>query len=848
MPVASDVFPPHLESLVASEWGVWRWFVLRGAGFPEDFVRRLAQPNCALLADTLISAEDRVTAQFQYAIRILNETLDQLSRQGEDRYGPLFKAVLNGRRRLAEGKIPHPGDFSPEICQMFNNVAEAIQEQGRLHAEWNKTFPDFLLRQSTALREFARDPKFQTAVIWQNRQAFETAVQSVAHQNSQSTRNQRQRSHEELVASYAQRYCVKNDTIGFFGPVAWGSIEPGDDMVDLSHGASLIKKRRTYFESWAVDKLAASLSLLEGMDWWIPPRLVPDVFIKNGTLHRTGASAIAITELEQAVLALIDGKRLPGDILRAIQNDRPIACGQQEIRDLLAGKAAEGIIVWRFLVPVEVNSEIGLRQQLLKIDNLSLRAVAISRLDMLETARNEVAKAADDPILLNEALRKLERLFEEMANVRGHRNPGTTYGARGILYEDCQRDLAFRITPDLLVPIVPALSLLLQSLRWLMQTTAFEFHRLFRQTYGEIAASGAGPDVPLLDWWIYTEPKLLNAPSLADVQKEFSRKWAEILPVKGESCAEFQSSNLKEQIEQMFPELGSGYHPVRYFCPDLMLAAKDPEAIRRGELLYILGEVHSGKNTLSHAALVEQHPNRKELVDAVEWDLASGSFKIVTPQEAETTAVRTSDGLLRPADYLLATTPDSVAPTGYVSRRIGELLIREQGEELRVISRLDGRSFHILEAFSDLLFGFVMNKASWLPQLPHTPRVVIDKLVIHRETWRFRKDDLAFGMEKDESMRFLGARRWMKKFGLPCKTFVKSASEMKPFYLDLDSPILVEILCRAIRRMGSSGKHDEELTFSEMLPGTDQLWLRDESGASYTSELRFAVVDLKARP
>ena len=87
----------------------------------------------------------------------------------------------------------------------------------------------------------------------------------------------------------------------------------------------------------------------------------------------------------------------------------------------------------------------------------------------------------------------------------------------------------------------------------------------------------------------------------------------------------------------------------------------------------------------------------------------------------------------------------------------------------------------------------------------------------------------------------------MKSHGLPQKAFVKSSLEVKPFYVDLESPVLVEIFCRAIRRMNSSAGEDEEIIFSEMLPGPQQLWLRDAAGASYTSELRFAVVDLKAR-
>lgn len=849
MPDLGDVLPPHLETLVPFEWGIWRWFVLRGAGFPAEQIKCLAQPSCAAGADALISAEDRVQYLFQNAIRTFNDTLDELRRKGEDRYGPVFKNMLNGRRRLAEGKIPRSDDFSPEIQRMFNEISEAMQGCERLNTEWIQKFTHSLTSQTEALRGFASDPMFQEAVIWQNWQAFETAVQSVGREHSESPRNQRRRNHEELVANYAQRYCVKNDTIGFFGPVAWGRIESGSRLLQLSHGPSLTKRRKTYFENWPIDKVAMSLSQLQGMDWWISPRLVPDAVIEKGMMERPGFLTVALSELEQAVLSRCDGETLPEEILRAIQDDPRFGdCSQQELRGVLKAKAEESVIVWRFLVPVEVNSEIALRQQLLRVGDSELRTAALSRLDKLEAARREVEGATGDPIRLNQAMRNVELVFEEITNAPGNRNPGATYGGRTVVYEDCQRDVAIQITPDLLSPIVPALSLLLKSLRWFMQSTALEFHRLFGQTYRELTVARSSGDIRLQDWWNYTEPKLLNASSLGEVEKLFRQKWDDILSVGGEvSTVQFGSNDLAGKVEQLFPELGAGYHPVRYFCPDLMLAAQDAEAVCRGELQYVLGEVHAGKNTLLHAALVEQHPNRDDLSEATQRDLASSCFKILNTQADQTTTVRTSEGLLRPTDYLLATTPDAVAPGGYDCHPISGLMLTERDAVIEVISPADGRRFHILEAFSDLLFGFVMNKASWIQPLPHAPRVLIDKLVIHRETWRFRKDELDFAVEKDEAARFLGARRWMKSHGLPQKAFVKSALEVKPFYVDMESPVLVEILCRAIRRMNSSGEQGEELVFSEMLPGPQQLWLHDAKGASYTSELRFAVVDLKAR-
>ncbi|HET8890100.1 MAG TPA: lantibiotic dehydratase [Candidatus Angelobacter sp.] len=846
---SSNALPPHLEALVPAEWGIWRWFVLRGSGFPAELINRLTQPSCAARADALIVAQDRVQWLFQNTVRALNGTLDELRRKGEDRYGTSFKKILDARRRLAEGKVPRSEDFSPEIRRMFHEITEGMRQCERLNAEWVVSFKDSLISQTEALREFARDPMFQEAVIWQNRQAFETAVQSVAREHRDSARNQRQRNHEELIANYAQRYCVKNDTIGFFGPVAWGRIEPGPPTLELSYGSALTKRRQTYFETWAIDKIALSFSRLEGMDGWIPPRIVPDAFIENGLLHRPGFLPAPLSEIEQAVLPRCDGKALPEEILSVIQHDERFHnCGQQGLRDVLKAKTDEGILVWRFLVPVEVNSEIALRRQLLRVGDPELRTTALNSLDKLEAARREVAEAAGDCMQLSRAMRNLELIFEETTNAPGNRNPGATYGGRTVVYEDCQRDLAIRITPELLSPIVPALSLLLKSLRWFMQSTALEFQRLFTQTYREIAAAQPSRKVRLQDWWQYTEPKLLNASSLGEVEKIFRQKWAEILSFEPSgSTFQFESCNLKDKMEQFFPEPGAGYYPVRYFCPDLMLAAEDAEAVRRGEMLYVLGEVHAGKNTLCHAALVEQHPNHNDLIEATQWDLASACFKILNTQADETTTVRTSEGLLRPADYLLATTPDAVAPRGFDCHPISGLILIEHDDAIEVVSPTDGRRFHILEAFSDLLFGFVMNKASWIAPLPHAPRVLIDKLVIHRETWRFCKNELDFAMEKDEAGRFLRARRWMKRRGLPQKMFVKSALEVKPFYVDLKSPVLVEILCRAIRRMNSSGEKGEAFIFSEMLPGPHQLWLHDAKEASYTSELRFAVVDLKAR-
>ena len=55
-----------------------------------------------------------------------------------------------------------------------------------------------------------------------------------------------------------QRYCGKNDTIGFFGPLAWGRIEDAAPPLHARSG-ELVRSRHAHFEAWPVQALAEGL-------------------------------------------------------------------------------------------------------------------------------------------------------------------------------------------------------------------------------------------------------------------------------------------------------------------------------------------------------------------------------------------------------------------------------------------------------------------------------------------------------------------------------------------------------------------------------------------------------------
>jgi hypothetical protein len=834
--------------MVPEEWAAWRWFVLRGAGFPAATVLELAEPECVAAAARLIEAENAVQRGFEAAIAAFENEVARREAENGNAVPLRQSAEVKALRRLRQSKLPEPQGLPPELAAKIESVAAVTQERGRLQAEFEAAFARSLEQQSAKLMALARDPRLQEAVIWQNRGAFENAIQSLGKEkNAAAQRNQRQREHEQLLANYLQRYCMKNDSIGFFGPVAWSRMEEGK-LVQFQPGPALLRRRRTYFEDWAVDKLAAGLSQTAGMDWWAAPRLSPLARIENGWLHIAGDAPRQMPALTAAVLALCDGQHLPADILDALRK-QPAFQGieRDEITAILKQAAEQGVLFWRFAVPVGANPETNLRRQLEQIGDQDLQDAALKKLERLETARQEVSHAAGNPARLNEKLQQLENVFEELAQAPAQRYQGMTYGGRTLVYEDCQRDVTFTLSPELLRPIVPAFSLLLRSVRWLMQSTSSAFLAIFQQVYTKLASESGSPSIDALTWWGNTLPQITDAPAVQAMESQFRQRWLEMLPVPaGVRLVHFDSEKLRAPVEQSFPEQ-AGYRVVRYYCPDLLLGAESPEALERGEVQYVLGEVHAARNTLLHTALVQQHPQPQDLQDAIAWDVSPRRFKIVNTRDGDPNPTRTTESVYSPDDFFLSSSLDGIPPEGFTAHPISQLVVRMEGAQLVAATRDGAQVFHILDAFADLLFSFLMNKASWARPGAYVPRIMLDKLVIHRETWRATVPEMAFAMEKEEHARFIGARRWLQMRGMPDMVFVKTPTEMKPFYIDMRSPVFVEILCKMVRRLAAGPQANGEFSFSEMLPDLNHAWLSDAQGQKYTSELRIAFVDVQSR-
>jgi hypothetical protein len=274
----------------------------------------------------------------------------------------------------------------------------------------------------------------------------------------------------------------------------------------------------------------------------------------------------------------------------------------------------------------------------------------------------------------------------------------------------------------------------------------------------------------------------------------------------------------------------------------VLVAADDPEAVARGDVDVILGELHLTANTLGASLFVNQHPDIAELFALTDLDHPGPRLMPVLPKEHRARlSSRVRYALARPSDYAVALVDHTADADGARTVPSADVRVEERAGHLVAVLP-DGAVFALVDVFSHVLTTLARDMFRVLPEADHTPRVTVDRLVAARETWRIAAGEARFADEKNEARRFVRAGWWRARLGLPRFVFVVSPTEPRPFYADLESPVYVNILAKAIRRLARQDP-GARLTLSEMLPTPEQAWLTDDEGRRYSSELRLVAVD-----
>ncbi|MEU6889661.1 lantibiotic dehydratase [Streptomyces viridosporus] len=706
-------------------------------------------------------------------------------------------------------------------------------------ADFARLFADAAVETAHTLQDIARAPSFREAVAWQNRPVLTSGIAPFLRwRPGVDKRSSMPRQREELVAHYWQRFCVKNDTIGFFGPVGWGRWDPAaPHAVTVDTGSGLIAESTVYWASWGIDALARTLDADPGLREWVAPRRVPFVTVDGDRVRVPGRRPVTVGAGAAAVLALCDGVRPARAIAAALPD--------HDVPAVLADLVARRWVVWRLDVPAGTHPDRDLRAWLETVGAPEPRRRGLAALDRLEEGRAAVAAARDVDALVG-ALTDLERDFTELTDTAAVREKSvSTAPCRALVYSDSRRSATARLGPEALEALRP-LRLLMDSAGWLTSRLAAAVRTGTRAVYERLAAEGP---VDLASFWFACLPVLHGtARATADeLQEEFAATWRRILAVPADARrVAVRSADIEAAVREAFTGSG-GWTAARYLSPDVMVAADGPEAVARGDFTLVLGELHLAANTLGASLFTHQHPDAGELVRLTDRDHPGPRLLPLIPKEHRARlSARVRQTLLRPRDYQVALTDFTADPARPRAVHSADAVVEEHDGDL-VVRLPDGARFPVTDVFSHVLTTLSMDLFRLLPQEGHTPRVTVDRLVVARETWRLPASEAGFADDKDEARRFVRARRWRARLGLPRYVFVVSPAEPRPFYVDFDSPVYVTILAKTLRRLARRDPRGT-VTITEMLPTPEQTWLRDDEGRRYTSELRFVAFDTEAGP
>src|ERR1035441_3338555 len=407
-------------------WEVLPHFVLRTTGFRFELLDELALS--AVVAEDL----DSVLAREDELLHARERLVASVPRgSAEERLRRvLWRSVKAGRQIPGHVCVDELSDSALEAVHGWNEAVRDVQEaelRARLRIE------DELRELRLRLRGIATDARFQEAVWLSSPDMLDRAVLWYLGQPSSAPRSNRVRSVERQLAAYLQRFCAKNDTASFFGPVAYGHFDgAGEREWPSAARAERIARRETFISHWAANALAQRIAAEAELRPHLRLRRHPACrFNHEATEARLpGGRAVSLAGAPAEVVALVDGVRTAADVATALGRETV------EILPLLDRLEAARVLVRQAEVPVtELRTLPWLREWLTGFPDLPVRRRWQCHLDEIEALRGAFEQA--DLEGRRELLRRLEEKVATLTDAPARRRAGQIYADRLVLPEEC---------------------------------------------------------------------------------------------------------------------------------------------------------------------------------------------------------------------------------------------------------------------------------------------------------------------------------------------------------------------------------------------------------------------------
>jgi hypothetical protein len=282
-----------------------------------------------------------------------------------------------------------------------------------------------------------------------------------------------------------------------------------------------------------------------------------------------------------------------------------------------------------------------------------------------------------------------------------------------------------------------------------------------------------------------------------------------------------------------------------YPSADLQLAATSTDAISQSGYQWILAELHPPPALLHHFAYWNC-PDKPTLNDALVKTTAGKPnfhFGFFAADFTAHTTVRLFDAMPELSNFVAPQRANpkwkTILPADaevYVDETTGDVGVRKIDNHEHLGSF--ARAWVIPLGFHPFQFGVA----------PHTPRLRCGKVVVQRQTWTVKTDDLIPGNYTGVSHQLvLAVEKLRSEKNLPRFIYIRPTEQAlrrsgaegrdkdtKPVFVDLESYLFLEIFHRWLMKAG-------EIEVAEMLPEPDHLFWKEPDGR-HSFELRTLIV------
>lgn len=806
---------------------VWRYLshiVIRRTGFPFEWLDHLTTPESAALAAELARRQHALDIQIETLLHTTFPAVVRDAYHSGDR--ALLRALSRLRRRVGQRTLRQSDleRWTALPIALSAELAALVEAQQRLRDDERRTAQTLrteIEQAHAALRQIVGDSFFQEALFLSNPDIYRNTLEPFLRQPERIPDTL----FERKLLSYVQRFCAKNDTASFFGPLNYGHVSATqtEPLLIETEGVKY-RQREIFIGFWVADQLAEQISAEPELQPLLRPRLHPLCRWEGATVYFASRDRRArLSAQQQAIIAAVDGARTVAEIATLL--GLPVADVQDEIGRLSTLK----VLICRLEVPSTIFHPFSYLQQLLDAlpATWSRRDYWRAQLQRFEELRR--AFRSGDLAERQRLLAEMDQLFTTLTGVSSRRAAGQTYADRLVLYEDCagtfsRLEFGAAFFAELQRRIQPILDLCLTqgSLLW-------EFYQqVGRAVFAELSPDGQPVPYARFIEAVQQRQRADRLPSSSPALDQFAGALHELVAARSDGhIARLSAADIQPWLDTV-PLLKNSH-----VSPDVMLAAPDLERLRRGEYQVVLGEVHQvvyvwGSQLFFYEQRAEAEAEvAAHLAQMPEYD---GIATILNE--------RRHKGLLYdafPGTWIEVFAIPGQDSTARAPLAVLEVALVDGGLVLR--DGRDGRTLRLYTAGDEQLHLWTVALPRVMPVVvrlgSHTPRIEINGAVYQRERWQLPTSAWGPQLARLSALDLLQHTQALRqRYELPRRVYVHVASEPKPFYIDLESSLSLRLLQHLLTRNG-------QVTLTEMLPAPDGLWLADAEG-HYCCEFRMA--------